>query len=175
MGSNSRRYTIWKIVGEGKSLSELKVTDFTQRIGAGQKVYVEMRLKSYFGVSPEVIARAFDLPGTEAAFASSSKIPPGMALVDVYGEGDHGVVVLQATEGIGALPAVAVVAAFIATNWLRISLTILAISVVLAAVVIGVRLLLWVAGAFGGASTGVILGLVAAGIIGYVLLTRRRT
>lgn len=106
----------WQVVAEGRSLPELYALVPDMELTKGTMVKVELDLSA-------PVAWAFDLPGVEHLFP----VPAGMEMVDVYGEGNKGIIELEADPAM-----LAAVLAFINANWLAIIIAGFVLGVIIA-------------------------------------------
>ena len=114
----------WVVAAEGASLSDLKQVIADRDLVKGTKIRAEINVIPGFGW-------LFDVAGAELAFLPF--IPSGVDLIDVRGEGNKGIIDMEA-DPIMLAPLVA----FIAANWLRIAIA----GVVIATVVLSIKLLI---------------------------------
>lgn len=159
----------WQLVGTGTNLNNLSLAVPDRGLRPGELLYIEMELSGNY-------ASAFDSFGAEKLFSA----PAGTKIKDVYGAVDGGrqlgVVVLEglpATSGATTSAIqLAVILGFIAANWL----TIVIASLVITAIVIGIRALMQISGGITEtiqSIPGVVwLGLIGVG--GYMLLKGRK-
>lgn len=141
-------------VAEASSFEELKEIMPRLQVPKGGRVRFVMELN--FPVAP-----AFDLPGAEIIFRQI--MPPGLTLLDVWGEGWR-TAVIEFEVDPAWLPAVA---SFLARNWLHLSLAAIGIVTALGFLVLSIRVdvtkvleaLPWVA-----------IGLVSLAVIGLTVV-----
>lgn len=120
----------WIVAAEGKSLDELTVLISDRELKKGDQVKLE------FDTDHEWV---FDAAGAEHAF--KSKVPEGMELIDVYGEGGKGIVLMEAD------PAwLVAVVGFAKAHWLVLTIVALGLSFLLPSIIKFVRVLIKVAG-----------------------------
>ena len=114
----------WQTVAEGASFEELEQLVEDMELPKGTRVKAVMDLKLPIGW-------AFDAPGAELLF--KYRIPEGLKLLDVYGEGSQAIVEMEADPA--WLVAMLV---FIKANWLSILIA----TVVLGLVIMFIRIMI---------------------------------
>lgn len=134
----------WQTVAEGTSLYNLSETIADMELTKGTKIKVVMDLKW-------PVAWAFDVAGAELIFKPF--IPDGVDLIDVYGEGNKGIVDMEADPiWLGAF------VLFIKTHWLAIAIALFTLGILISFITIAIKvpaiaqIPIWlVVGAIGGA------------------------
>ena len=142
----------WEEVAQGVNIWDLQSTVGEMELPKGSKVKVVMDLKLPLGWF-------FDAAGAEWIFKPF--IPDGMELIDVYGEGNQGIVEMEAD------PAwLLAILAFIKANWLTLIIAGVFLTAIIASIIILVKLAvapstptLLIAGGLGVLALIVILGM----------------
>jgi len=145
----------WIVAAEGVSLSDLKQVVADRDLVKGTKIRAEINVASGFGW-------LFDAPGAELAFLPF--IPSGVDLIDVYGEGNKGIVDMEA-DPIGLVALLT----FIKANWLAIAIA----GILLTTIILSIKLLIQVEATIEDYLPWIIGGLFVFGAI-YLLEGRRK-
>lgn len=116
----------WEVVAEGTNIWDLESTVGELELPKGSKLKVVMDLKLPLGW-------AFDAAGAEWIFQPF--IPDGMTLIDVYGEGNTGIVEMEAD------PAwLLAILAFIKANWIAITIASFTLAAIIATIIVLVKI-----------------------------------
>lgn len=115
----------WQTVGEGTSLFDLKEVVADMQLTKGTKMRVVMDLKLPVGW-------AFDVAGAELLFKPF--VPDGMKLLDVYGEGNQGIVEMEADPAF-----LLAVLGFIKAHWLAITIAGVVLAVLVSFIVVMIK------------------------------------
>ena len=143
----------WMVVAEGTSISNLQQVVNEMELPKGTKVKVTMETWAPW---------AFDIAGAELIFQPF--VPDGLDLIDVYGEGNQGIVDLEAD------PAWLVATlAFIKAHWLAITLSGLALATLITYIIVMINV-----PAIAQIPVTLLVG-AAVGIVGITLLAARRS
>lgn len=143
----------WIKVAEGTSLTNLSAVVQDMEFPKGTKMRVVMHAPGYHWL--------FDMAGAELVFKPFT--PTGWDILDVYGEDGKGFVDMEAD------PAwLLVTLAFIKAHWIALTIAGFALALIISLVVIFVKV-----PAVAAIPVALLVG-AAAGILGLVLLTRRR-
>jgi len=142
----------WQTVAEGTSLNDLGEVVGDMELVKGTKIMVAMNTSTPW---------LFDAAGAELAFMPF--IPDGVKLIDVYGEGNQGIVEMEA-DPIWLL----VLLAFIKAHWLAIVIAGFAIWLLISFITIMVKV-----PAIAQIPVFLIIG-AAAGILGLFLLNTKK-
>ena len=141
---------MWQTVAEGKSFWELKALVADMQLSKGSKMKVIM---------DTAVPWLFDMAGAELAF--KPLVPAGMILKDVYGEGEKGIVEMEADPA-WLLP----VLIFIKAHWL----TIIIAGFVLTVIVSFIRIMIEII----KAPTPIPAALVLVGIVLLAMMVMRK-
>lgn len=117
---------MWRTIAEGKTLNNLRATVKDQDIPKGTPIRFELDLKL-------PVARAFDLAGAEFLFKGN--MPDNVKLIDVHSYGNSIVIIEAESDGVWILPIIA----FLGTNWFRMGLLALGITLSLGFLVTAIK------------------------------------
>lgn len=134
---------MWVKAAEGKNADDLKLLIADRDLPKGTKIRIEFNCKS------SLFAKRFDFFDAEYVFAPY--VPDGVDLIDVHSEGNLGVIECEADPPV---PLIAIVA---------FAVRLLVIGAIVAAVVIGIKVFIDVAGVTG--FTPAVLIFIAIGLL----------
>ena len=124
----------WETIAEGTRIENLQSVR-ARKLAKGTRVRFTMTTKTWLGIPT---ARAFDLPGAEAIFRPV--MPEGMRLLDVHSPDNREIVVVEAEVITNPAVTTASIIAFVAANWLRLSLVAIGIMVALGFLITSIRI-----------------------------------
>lgn len=116
----------WQVVAEGTNIWDLESTIGELELPKGSKIKVVMNL-----ILP--LGWAFDTAGAELIFKPFT--PEGATLVDVYGEGSHGIVEMKA-DPVWLVAALA----FIKAHWIAITIAGFVLTAIIATIIVLVKI-----------------------------------
>lgn len=148
----------WRKVAEGKDFDSLQQLVGDMELTKGTRVKVEMEVPWY-------AVPAFDLAGAE--WPARLLVPEGMELVDVYGAGGKGIILMEADPA-WLVP----VLGFIVTYKYALLITIGLFTVAVAAIVMAVRVSIEVPAVVQPFFWLTVAGVAAVGVIGVSALRR---